>query len=123
MRITQAAERAGVSSRALRYYEEEGLLRPSRGAGGHREYTEALIDRVRLILRLRAAGLDMKSVRMALSCIDADTTSPEAIDHLYAVRNRLTDHIESTTRSRNCLDELIVAATTCTNGNSRVIPR
>ena len=50
---------------------------------------------------------------MALSCIDADVISPEAIEQLYTARSRLTDHIETTTRSRDRLDELIAAATAC----------
>lgn len=116
MRITEAAERTGVSARALRYYEEEGLLRPERTAGGHREYSEASIDRVGFILRLRSAGLDMRSVRMALSCVDADAISPEAIEQLRAARNRLTDHIETANRTRDRLDQLIASATVCTVG-------
>ena len=38
MRIGKVAERAGVSVRALRYYEEQGLVVPARGAGEQRDY-------------------------------------------------------------------------------------
>lgn len=40
MRIGELARRTGVSVRALRYYEEQGLLVPARAANGYREYTE-----------------------------------------------------------------------------------
>ena len=36
--VGQLAELAGVSTRTLRYYEEEGLLRPSRAESGYRVY-------------------------------------------------------------------------------------
>ncbi|QVQ53411.1 MerR family transcriptional regulator [Spiractinospora alimapuensis] len=113
MRITMAAERAGVSARALRYYEEEGLLRPERSAGGHREYSESSIDRIRLILRLRSAGLDNRSVRMALSCVDSGAISSEAINQLRADRNRLTSRIVTASQARDRLDELISSAMQC----------
>ena len=38
MRIGELSRRAGVSQRALRYYEEQGLLRPARRSSGYREY-------------------------------------------------------------------------------------
>ncbi len=48
LRIGEAAERAGVSCRTLRYYEELGLLAPSlHSAGGARRYTE--VDLARLV--------------------------------------------------------------------------
>ncbi|GAB3451384.1 MerR family transcriptional regulator [Streptomonospora sediminis] len=117
MRITEAAERAGVSARALRYYEEEGMVRPERTAGGHRDYSEASIDRIRFILRLRSAGLTNGSIRMALSCVDSGTISPEAIDQLRTDRSRMTDSIESISKARNHLDQLITSAVGCTDRN------
>ena len=119
MRITEAAERTGLTTRTLRYYEEEGLLRPERTAGGHREYSDASIDRVLFILRLRSAGLEMRSVRMALSSVEADIISPEAIERLRADRNRLTERIEMAHHARDRLDELIDSAMGCTADSYR----
>ena len=48
MRAGEAAGSAGVSVKALRYYEAGGLLRPARRANGYRDYTERDI---RLALR------------------------------------------------------------------------
>lgn len=49
MRIGEVAERAGVSTRALRYYEEQGLLESDRTSSGQRSYAEAAVERVQLI--------------------------------------------------------------------------
>ena len=58
MRIGELSERASVSVRALRYYEEQGLLTAERSASGQRHYAEPAVERVRLIQHLYAAGLD-----------------------------------------------------------------
>ncbi|WP_415852623.1 MerR family transcriptional regulator, partial [Streptomyces albus] len=49
MRIGDAAALVGVTPRALRYYEQRGLLRVRRNAVGHREYDEAELRRLRVV--------------------------------------------------------------------------
>jgi len=53
LRIGQAAERVGVSASALRLWERQGLVRPARSGGRYRLYSEADIDRLREVRRLR----------------------------------------------------------------------
>src|SRR3989337_4088463 len=54
LRIGEVAERTGVTQRTLRFYEEKGLLKPpTRMEGGFRLYSEADIQRVEQIKRLR----------------------------------------------------------------------
>jgi len=54
-RIGEVAERVGVTTRTIRYYEELGLLgpAPSRTKGAHRLYREADVARLRELVRLR----------------------------------------------------------------------
>lgn len=66
MRIGEVAEQAGVSVRALRYYEEQQLLPATRTNGGQRQYLDDAVERVRLIQQLYAAGLSSKLVREVL---------------------------------------------------------
>lgn len=47
MRIGELAELAGVSTRSLRYYEAQGLLRARRAANGYREYGDGDLRMVR----------------------------------------------------------------------------
>ncbi|MDA0635925.1 MerR family transcriptional regulator [Nonomuraea sp. MCN248] len=72
MRISALARRTGVSPRALRYYEEKGLLVPGRTAGGYRDYTDEHVETVRRIRILLAAGLNSDMVREILPCMVDD---------------------------------------------------
>lgn len=64
LRIGEAAEQAGTSSRTLRYYEELGLLRPAgHSAGGARRYTEEDVARLRRIRELQELlGFDLGEI-------------------------------------------------------------
>ena len=55
MRIGEVAKEVGTTPRTIRYYEELGLLGEAgdRGAGQHRQYTRADVDRLQELLRLR----------------------------------------------------------------------
>lgn len=64
--ISVAAELAGVHPQTLRIYEREGLLAPTRTAGGTRRYSADDIDRLREILTLTADGLNLAGVRRVL---------------------------------------------------------
>ncbi|MCX4721620.1 MerR family transcriptional regulator [Streptomyces virginiae] len=64
MRIGDAAVAAGTTPRALRFYEERGLLPPPvRTASGQREYGAGEISRVRVIRDLLALGLTIEDLR------------------------------------------------------------
>lgn len=65
--IGQLAQRAGVSRRTLRFYDEIGLLKPSaRTAAGYRAYAHAEIRRLQQIQSLRAVGLSLEAIRQQL---------------------------------------------------------
>jgi DNA-binding transcriptional MerR regulator len=64
MRIGDAAAAAGTTPRALRFYEERGLLPPPRrSAAGQREYGPGEVARVRVIRELLALGLTVEDLR------------------------------------------------------------
>ena len=69
IRISEAAARAGVSARTLRYYEELGLLAPSLyTAGGERRYTHEDLEHLARILELREVlGMNLDEIREFLS--------------------------------------------------------
>jgi MerR family transcriptional regulator, repressor of the yfmOP operon len=70
--IGEAASRAGVSERALRYYQELGLIEPSgRTPGGMRRYSEANIGRVVRIRELQSLlALNLDEIKVVLGSED-----------------------------------------------------
>lgn len=62
MRISELAQRTGVSAHALRHYERLGLLLPARTAGGYRDYSESARREVIFIAMSRKIGFSLKTV-------------------------------------------------------------
>jgi DNA-binding transcriptional MerR regulator len=74
LRIGELARRAGTTPRTIRYYEDFGLLpgAPERDAGQHRLYTEADVQRVLEVLRLKdLLGLSLDELRGVVEAEDA----------------------------------------------------
>jgi DNA-binding transcriptional MerR regulator len=71
-RIGEAARRAAVTTRTLRYYQEVGLLQPSGATpGGNRLYSVGDVERLRRILELRdVMGFDLERIRLFLGSED-----------------------------------------------------
>jgi DNA-binding transcriptional MerR regulator len=65
---SQTAQKAGVSRKALRLYEQRGLLpAPMRTAAGYRRYTATDLDALVFIRRARALGLGLHDIATVLS--------------------------------------------------------
>jgi len=63
---SEAAKRLGVSAKALRLYEQRGLLSASRTSAGWRIYGPAEMDRARQIVALRDLGLSLSQVKRVM---------------------------------------------------------
>jgi DNA-binding transcriptional MerR regulator len=77
LRIGEVAELTGVTPRTIRYYEEIGLLggETGRAQGKHRVYTQADVERIREIVRLRdLLGLSLEQLSQLL---EAETARAE----------------------------------------------
>ena len=64
MRIAALARRTGLSTPTLRYYEQEGLLRPVRRTdAGYRLYAQEALQRIGFIQRAKALGLTLREIQ------------------------------------------------------------
>jgi DNA-binding transcriptional MerR regulator len=62
--IGQVAAATGVSTHTLRYYEQAGLLRAvGRTTAGHRLYSSADLDWLQFVMRLKATGMPIASIK------------------------------------------------------------
>jgi DNA-binding transcriptional MerR regulator len=73
LRIGELAERAGVATSAVRFYESRGLLEADGRVAGQRRYRPDAVDRLRMIVLLRRAGLSCADVAQALDRSPART--------------------------------------------------
>ncbi|ATP41538.1 MerR family transcriptional regulator [Solibacillus sp. R5-41] len=96
MLINELAKLSGVSKRALRYYDEIGLLIPSEiGENGYRHYSDADIDRLQQILFYRELDFKLEEIKKFLD-------APE-----FNVNEALRNQHELLERKRSYLDGLI----------------
>jgi DNA-binding transcriptional MerR regulator len=74
LRIGDVARLVGTTPRTIRYYEEIGLLpeAPARPSGGHRMYTDAEVERLREVMRLKELlGVSLEELRTLLTAEEA----------------------------------------------------
>ena len=95
---TDASRELGVSAKALRLYEERGLLCPSRTQAGWRAYGPAEMTRAREIVALRALGLSLAQVERVLRGDGAEGLEATLAAHQASLEARL--HATSTTIQR-----------------------
>ena len=110
MRIGDLAAATGVSTRALRYYEEQGLLVPDRSTGGHGSYTSAAVHRVRWIQRLCAAGLNSAAILALPPCVAAGVDVDATVGRLAEARASIQARMRGLALAREAVDELIAEA-------------
>ncbi|MCP3805187.1 MerR family transcriptional regulator [Allokutzneria sp. A3M-2-11 16] len=90
MRIGELAGATGVTPRALRHYEQAGLITSHRLANGYRDYPESTVDRVRNIRLLLDLGLTLEDAGFFKDCLDGDLLAgPPSEAALGVVRRRL----------------------------------
>ncbi len=71
MRIGQIAERSGVPTKTIRYYESVGLLpQPDRTASGYRDYDEPALQRLCFVQRARSLGFSVRECANLLALYD-----------------------------------------------------
>ncbi len=70
--IGELAQRTGVATSALRFYEERGLIRSVRNAANHRRYPRHLARRVVFIVFAQRLGLTLEEIRAELDKLPAD---------------------------------------------------
>src|SRR5215203_4136319 len=95
--ISQAAQRTGLSSSAIRYYEAEGIVGPAlRTEAGYRVFTEADVRRLLLVKQARLLGMTLPATRTLVThayTSDCDTFAGELATHVAAQRAAVATRI------------------------------
>lgn len=92
-----SAEFPDVTHSSLRFLEREGLIAPSRTAGGHRLFPDDQVERIRRIKTWQRERLSLDEIRARLAAADQladlDTIADEVLDHLIAGRRRAANDV------------------------------
>jgi DNA-binding transcriptional MerR regulator len=112
IRIGEVARGAGVSVRAVRYYEQQGLLTAERSPSGQRLYRQDTVARVRFFQQMYAAGLTSRNIAELLPCIESGHTDAEQRAMLHAERDRIQAKVDDLQAALDRLDEVIEVTNT-----------
>jgi DNA-binding transcriptional MerR regulator len=108
--IAEAAERTGLTTHTLRYYERDGLMLHGvgRSSSGHRVYTEADLAWITMLTRLRATGMPIREVRAyAVLCRAGEGNEPDRLALLQAHRARVLAQLAEVTEHLGAIDNKI----------------
>ncbi len=90
LKIGDLARKTGKTVRALRLYEERGLLSPARSEGGFRQYGPDQIARVYWISKLQDMGFTLAQIESLIVTVESQDTAPVAMESLRELfRGRL----------------------------------
>ena len=111
MNISEAARQSKLSSKTIRYYEDIGLIKPSRAENGYRDYSIDDAHRLAFIQRSRSLGFSVDECRLLLSLYDDDDRASADVKRLALAKiseiEAKIDELESLKRTlaalaRNC---------------------
>jgi peroxiredoxin/DNA-binding transcriptional MerR regulator len=107
LKISALARRAGVTTKAVRYYESLRLITPGRLANGYRNYGEEDVRRVREIRALSRLGIPVERTRPFLDCLAAGQQHaddcPASLAGYREAIGQLTEQIDALTARRSAL--------------------
>ena len=103
MRIKELSNKTGISPRMIRYYEEQGLLRPERTLSGYRNFSQQDLIVIQSIKSLQEAGLTLDAVRVLMPCIVSEplriSPCPLIVATLQEQRNKIQQDFDKNSRA------------------------
>lgn len=104
----EAAEKCGLSQYAVRWYERIGLLRPiDRGPDGRRRFTDADLDWLVLISKLRATGMSVRDMQRYAELVRSGAGEPQRLELLQRHRTLVVQAIADRQECLQLLDSKI----------------
>ncbi|WP_333605634.1 MerR family transcriptional regulator [Novosphingobium sp.] len=101
--IQEAATQLGVTMRALRFYEDKGLIAPQR-VGTTRVYSRREIVRMQLILRGKRLGFSIREIKEFLDLYDAD---PEHLEQVRQLRSKVGIRITDLRKQKRAIEQTL----------------
>ena len=105
----EVAERAGVKTDTVRYYEDRGLINePPRTDSGYRQFPEGVVQTIRFIKEAQNLGFTLSEIQSLLSIRESEKDDCDEVRDLARDKQQsIQDKIEKLKRMEQTLDELI----------------
>ena len=124
--IGELSTEFGLSPRAIRFYEDQGLIAPAR-AGANRVYTKRDRARLQLVLRGKRLGFSLSDIRKFLDLYDADRTKARQMSmtleltraRIRDLEQQLSDITLTLAELRDMEAEIAAYTSTAINENTR----
>lgn len=111
LHIGDVAKKGGVSQRCLRYYEELGLIEPElRTSGGYRLYSEAQLQKLRMINDLKSLGLPLSQIQDILTLKEGANFGSEKASRILELFNVQLQQIDARIDHYQRLRESVASA-------------
>lgn len=103
--ISELADDLDISPRAIRFYEEKGLILPERTKGNHRIYDKRDRARLKLILRGKRLGYSLDEIAEMIGMAEFNMDETQQLKKSYAYGKKKLKEIESRMEELNILQE------------------
>ena len=122
--IGDAAARAELPVKTVRYYDEAGLVRPGRGANGYRVYGETEVHKLAFLRRARGLGFSIEACRALLSLYEDHGRASADVRRLALDRvAQIDDKLAELQELRQVLVELVDACQGDTRPDCPILDR
>lgn len=108
--IGQVAAQVGIATSAIRYYERNGVLPAPARVSGQRRYTQAIVDRLRVLDVAKRAGFTLDEAKVLLATIDGGTPAHEK---LQALATRKLPEVHALIARAESMRDWLTTATGC----------
>jgi DNA-binding transcriptional MerR regulator len=108
--IGEVADRVGINTSAIRYYERNGVLPKPPRVSGQRRYTGATVDRLRVLDVAKRAGFSLDEAKVLLATIDGGTPAHQ---ELQALATRKLPEVNALIGRAEAMRDWLTTATGC----------
>lgn len=99
--------RFGLTPRAIRHYEQVGLIQLDRDRNNHRRYDRGVLERLEIIVAFRHLGLSLREISTYLALLDDD----DQPGHVVYATDRLTERLRRLDTQRRAIAQLLETRT------------
>jgi len=107
--ISELADELDISTRAIRFYEERGLILPKRTKGNHRVYDKRDRTRLKLILRGKRLGYSLDEISEMIGLANFNMEEEKQLEKTFAYGKRKLLEIDDRMQELQILKEDLLA--------------